>query len=245
MSGWTLVFQIVNFVVLAAVLRRFLFKPVAAMVAKRQQNLAATAAEGERVRREAEALRLNADKALAEAVEIRERALAEGRAQIAREREETLAKARQEASSTLDVARHEIDRERDKAADAAATGALDLAAVIARRLLEQVSATSLVDAFLARLCEHLDGASEESKRALRDDLGARELLVATAPPLGPDAGPRWRADIARRLGDGVAIRLVADDALVAGAELRFPHTTLSFCWRDGIKAAREELARHA
>jgi F-type H+-transporting ATPase subunit b len=47
MSGWTLAFQIANFLVLAAVLHRFLFKPVTAMIARRQDEMDAARKEAE------------------------------------------------------------------------------------------------------------------------------------------------------------------------------------------------------
>ena len=51
MSGWSLLFQIVNFTILALLLRRFLFKPVNAMIVRRQEELSRSASEGERARK--------------------------------------------------------------------------------------------------------------------------------------------------------------------------------------------------
>jgi F-type H+-transporting ATPase subunit b len=245
MSGWTLGFQVINFLVLAALLRRFLFKPVTAMISKRQEDLARAVADGERVRHDAEELRARADKALAEMNADGERRRAEATALGARERQAAVAEARREADAVREVARREIESERDKAAETMARGAVELAGTIARRLLEQIVAPSIAEAFLARLCEHLDGLSPERLRELVTDLEGGELLLATEPLLSPADADRWLARIAARLGKGAHPRLVGDDSLIAGAELRFPHTTLSYCWRDGVDAAREELAHDA
>jgi hypothetical protein len=122
--------------------------------------------------------------------------------------------------------------------------AVDLGTAIARRLLEQVRTAGIAEAFLERLCERLDELPTDRKASLRTELADEELLVATAPGLGPEAQGRWLADIAKRLGNEVRVRCIRDDALVAGAELRFLHTTLSFSWRDALQAASVELLRH-
>jgi F-type H+-transporting ATPase subunit b len=241
MSGWTLLFQVVNFLVLAALLRRFLFKPVMAMVAKRQQEIERAASEATRVRQEAEEIRAGADKALTLAAEARDRALGEARAQAEREREAALAETHREAQAIRDAAKRNLQIEKEKTADQMTSGAVQLGTSLARRLLGQVVTAPLAETFLARLCTDLDGLSDERRRALLEDLGASELLVATAPPLDSDAGKRWQEQIAARLGTASSPRVIGDESLVAGAELRFPHTTISFCWRDGIEAARKEL----
>jgi len=241
MSGWTLLFQIVNFLVLAALLRRFLFKPVMAMVTQRQQEIERAASEGARARHEAEELRAGADKALAVAAQTRDQALGEARAQAERERETTLAEVRREAQVVRDAANRELDIEREKAADKMASGAVELGTSLARHFLGQLATAPIAEMFLARLCTDLGALSDERRRALLEDLGANELLVATAPPLDQGADKRWRDEIAARLGTTASPRLVSDETLIAGAELRFPHSTISFSWRDGIDAARKKM----
>ena len=241
MSGWTLLFQIVNFLVLAALLRRFLFKPVMALVTKRQQEIERAASEGARARHEAEELRAGAEKALSLAAETRDRALGEARTEAERQRETTLAETHQEAQVLRDAATRELAIDREKTADKMANGAVELGTSLARRLLGQLATPPIAEMFLARLCADLEGLSDERRRALLEDLGANELLVATAPPIDPSAEKRWRDEIAARLGTQASPRLVSDESLIAGAELRFPHSTISFCWRDGIEAARKEL----
>jgi F-type H+-transporting ATPase subunit b len=245
MSGWTLTFQVINFLVLAALLRRFLFKPVMAMIEKRQEDLARAAAESERVRREAGDLQAQAERALAEMDATRAHSRAETAAIIERDRQAANAEARGEADAIREAARRELEIERGRAAEAMANAAVELGSAIARRLLEQVATPSIVEAFLARLFEQVEALSPERRRELVKDLGGTELLLATAPPLPAADGERWLARINARFGGDVRARLVGDASLVAGAELRFPHTTLSYCWRDGVDAARKELVSDA
>jgi F-type H+-transporting ATPase subunit b len=247
MSAWSLAFQAINFVVLALVLRRFLFKPVATMIARRQGEIetaskeaagAKGAAEEARAHYEQEGERLRAE---------REKSLSELRAQVAQEREKILLEARAEAERIVDAARAEVDEERRDAAGQLMDSAVGLAADLARRLLEQVTSAGVAEALLQRVCDHLENMPADRLRSLRDELtsGGASLEVATAPALPPGAEARWAERIAKDLGTERTVRFVADNALIGGAELRLPHTRISFCWRDGLKAAREDLVRHA
>lgn len=245
MSGWTLAFQIVNFLVLAALLQRFLFKPMNATIARRQDELERVRSESERARREAEQLKQDAEHARARVSEERDQTIAEARTTIERERDEVLEKARGEATAIVDAGKQDVEVEREQAARGLAVEAVTLGVEIARRLLEQVATRRAAESFLDRLCEHLESLPKERLGALRDALDGRDLVVATAPALSPEAQAQWLESIKARLGAPFSARFLGDDGLVLGAELRFPHTTLSFCWRDGLNAARTELLDHA
>lgn len=247
MSGWTLAFQTVNFLVLAAILYRFLFKPVTAIVARRQGEIEAASNEAERAKRAAEESRTHfeqeRDKLRADAEVMR----VQLRAEIAEQHEKALQQARSEAAALLEAARAEIERERQEAATAATDEALAVGVRLAARLLEQASGPAIAETLLERVCAHLEHLPADRRRTLSEELarGDGSLEVATAPSLAAQAQERWAQRIARDLDGAPAVRFVADAHLVAGAELRFPYTKISVCWRDGLDAAREELTRHA
>lgn len=243
MNPFTLIFQIINFLVLMAILRRFLFKPVMAMVAKRQLEIQTATAEGERLRREATDVHAAAEKALAAAADAQARSLGEARAQAERERANALEETRRETAALLETARRDIEIERDKAADAMAKEAVAVGVKLSRQLLGQIGAGPVLESFLARLCDAVERLPDDRKRALRQDLDGQDLVIATAPPLEEAAAKRWLPEIEARFGPGLRLHAVADESLLAGAELRFPHAAISFCWRDGVQAAEKELVR--
>lgn len=245
MSGWTLGFQIVNFLILAVLLERLLFRPVRAMVERRREELERLASEARGLRRAADELHGQAERDVAARDDEQSRVLAEARDQAERERHEQLGHARREAAAIVEHAREEVAVEREKAAEALVGEAVVMGTAVARRLLEQVSTAGVAEPFLERLSSHLDTLTRERKQQLREELGDHELVIAVAPAPSTDAANRWVSAVRRRLGDGFGARIVTDESLVAGAELRFPHTTLSFCWRDALEGAREGLLHHA
>src|SRR5690348_1989578 len=112
MNGWTLAFQSVNFVILAAVLRRFLFQPVTRLVARRQAEIAATATEAARAREAAEEIRQRYDHELATLREGREQALEQARSLAAAEGQRLLEQAARNAQAVLESARAGLEQER-------------------------------------------------------------------------------------------------------------------------------------
>jgi F-type H+-transporting ATPase subunit b len=248
MSVWTLSFQVANFLVLAAVLYRFLFKPVTAMIARRQVEIESARKEAESGKRAAEESRAHYEKEVEKLHTERETSLAELRAQAARDRAATLEQARSEAARILESAKGTIAEERGDAAARLADAAVGLAADLSKRLLQQAAGPSIAEILLQRVCDHLESMPTDRLRALREELArgsANSLEVATAPSLTPEAEARFAGRIATDLDTARAVRFVADPDLIAGAELRLPHTKISFSWRDGLAAAREELVAHA
>lgn len=239
---WTVGFQIINFLVLLFLLHRFLWKPVRATIEQRRKDIEAASAGVEARGAAADESRLAYD-ARREAVE-RERAgqLAEGAASLATERDAALAAARALTDAERLASREKLAEERRTAATALTDATLDLAIVLARKLLGEVRGSAITGAFLDRLGDRLDALPPVELASLRAELEATKVIqVATAPALDDVARARLRARLAPLFGAAVKLDFVVDDALLAGAELRFPHARLGHSFQHGLAAARTAL----
>ncbi|HXX69928.1 MAG TPA: hypothetical protein VEK07_22300 [Polyangiaceae bacterium] len=247
MSLWTLAFQTANFLVLAAVLKRVLFRPIAAMVAHRQEQIEAASKEVQSARRSAEESRVHYEQERDKLRATFDAMGTELRAQVAQERAKLAQQSRAEASALLESARVEIERERREAAAHTAADAVTMGVELATRMLELSAGPRIAETLLGQVCDHLESLPVDRRRMLSEEVarGAGTLEVATAPALAPDAQQRWGQRISQDFEGSPAVRFVTDPQLIAGAELRLLHTKISICWRDGLDAAREELARHA
>ena len=96
-SWWTFALQAVNFLILIWLLRRFLFKPVTAIVARRKEEIARGMTEVSAEKQKALNMQrdLQAQRAGIEAE--RQKAIEEQRAQLADERKKMIDEARAEA----------------------------------------------------------------------------------------------------------------------------------------------------
>jgi F-type H+-transporting ATPase subunit b len=243
---WTIGFQIVNFLVLFFLLRRYLWKPVRATIDERKKEID-DAAAGVKARDEAAEESRAAAKARADAEDHeRARLLAGAAVALAKDREEVLARARAATDAERRAARQELDEERSLAARELTDATLDAAVHVAERLLGEVRGAAITGAFLDRIYAHLDGLPAAELASLRREIGASPTVrVATTPALDDAAQAEVRARLATRLGTAVKIDFVVDDALIAGAELRFPHARLGHSFQHSLAGARRALTAHA
>jgi F-type H+-transporting ATPase subunit b len=99
--------------------------------------------------------------------------------------------------------------------------------------------------WLDRIEQHLADLSDAQRReigAAPHDSGT--VRVVTAAPLPDSSAAAWRDRLGRALGDGHDITFDVDPALVAGAELHFPHAILRFSWRNALTTLRSEIEHH-
>jgi F-type H+-transporting ATPase subunit b len=237
---WTLGLQAINVLVLVWLLARFLFRPVAGMVAQRRQATAALLAD-------AEAARAQAQAAAAEVTHQREGLAAEvdglraaARQDAAAERATQMAQARAEADRVRADAAAALARERSQLQAALEARACTLAVDIARRLLDRLPSGAITTALAGMLADDL-AALPQAERALLAAAPER-FEVVTAVALDAAGQAAVMAALTRALGTPPAPAFRVDPALLAGIELRGPHTRISSSWRSDLDRIAGELA---
>jgi len=130
---WT----VVVFVVLMALLWKFGWPALLKSVEERERRIQQQLDEAERARAEATRLLEEHKKTIAGARAEAQELIAKAKAVAEKERANLLAKTREEQDQMLDRARREIDAEKDKAILALRKEAVDLSIAAASRLLEE------------------------------------------------------------------------------------------------------------
>jgi F-type H+-transporting ATPase subunit b len=237
---WTLGLQAINAGVLIWLLARFLFRPVQAVIGQRQAAADALLAQAAAARTQAEAdaaaiaaQRLAfAARSEAMVAEAQVRA-AEAAAAERTQAEQAIATLR--AAATTDLARERSAMQAALTADAAA-----LAVSIARRLLDRVPEPVVTQALLDDLARRLAALPAEE----RTRLAGTDIQLVTPAVLPPDRQALAAAALAQALGmpaDRLHLRFLADPALLAGAELRAPHTLIRNHWQADLDRIAQEL----
>jgi len=237
---WTLGLQAINVLVLVWLLARFLFRPVAAIVAQRRQATVALLAD-------AEAARAQAQAAAAEVTHQREGLVAEAdglRAAAQRdataERAAQLAQARAEADRVRADGEAALARERGQLQAALEARACTLAVDIARRLLDRLPSGAVTTALAGMLADDL-AALPQAERALLAAAPDR-LEVVTAAALDAAGKAAVISALTRALGGPPAPAFRVDPDLLGGIELRGPHTRIRNSWRSDLDRIAGELA---
>ena len=235
---WTLAFQTVNVLVLLALLGRFFFKPVAAMVAKRKDEIAARLAEADAARDEAGRLKAEREAALVGVADERARMMAAAESDVARHRAGLLAAAEAEAERIRAAGRAGVEDERRTARREVETHAAHLAITIATRLVERIPAEALAEAFLSGLTGEIGALSPDQ----RSRLAAHPLTVRSAAPPTPELAAAVKSALAAALGRATDVTLVHDPDLMAGFELAAPGLLVRNSWQADLTLITKEIA---
>ncbi|BCG04827.1 ATP synthase subunit b (plasmid) [Paraburkholderia sp. PGU19] len=234
----TLALQTVNVLVLLWLLQRYLFRPVARIIAERQAAARALIDDAQAAKL---AARAELDAMTAEHAQLaarRAEALAQIEHEASHERAALLAAAHDDADRLRAEAAAEIQRDRAALADEASARAVRLAVDIARKLLERMPDSIRVAPFIDGL---VDGVNRLSSTA-RQELMADASLQLTAPrALTADEQRACEAALSAALGHAVAWHAQIDGALVAGLELGGRHGIVRNSWRDQLDQVRNGL----
>jgi F-type H+-transporting ATPase subunit b len=235
LSWSTFVLEIINFLVLVWILKRFLYKPVLGVIARRRAAIDKQIADAEQVRAEADGLRKRYETRVADWNEERARAEAELENEIDEKRTQRLAEL--ERSLEQERAKAEIAARRREADTARRLEdrALAQSAKFAARLLEPLAGPEMHARLLELLARELDSLPAERARTLREEIPAdAPIAVTSALPLDGEARERLAASLEAVLGSARPITFATDSGLVAGASLR------AGAWVLGL-SLREEL----
>lgn len=242
-NGATVIFQIINFGVLLAVLGWFFYRPLRRVMRQREEGIADRIAEADRRAAEAEAEREALTREREVARQQSERVLEEARAEAGRLVQTAEAKAHEEAARLLEDAARRIQEEERVAAarlgEEAREIAIDVAGEVVKRVAGPTVHKSLVGEFL-QLDMHADAGDARALRdALRRDGG--EAIVESAYPLSTEEIERLRNTLAEaRKGRGetkLAVRV--DESLVAGIRVIAGTMAVDFSVRRMLQDVRE------
>ena len=156
-TPWTLIFQICNLLILAALLKKFLFKPVMAVLDKRQAEIDGMYGEADKAEREAKELKGAYEKRLAEAREEAD-GLVQSAMRTAQTRsDEIVGEARERAVQMKNKADQEIEQERKKAfmdvKNELSGIAVDIASKVVEREVDPKDHEAFIEEFIRNVGE--------------------------------------------------------------------------------------------
>lgn len=240
---WTLSLQVLNFLVLVWLLRRFLFQPVKDIIARRKELAAAASGKLEQARKEAEEEKGHYEQARRKIAEERRQLGAKMHDELAQERERTVKQAREEAEKIVQDAHGRIEEERSNAVESLRGEVADLAVDMAAHFLADASPQVYGKVLLDRIGQRLEQLSERERRQLKGDLAAEDtvMTVTTATPLEEDAQKEWTERVHELLSTSAPIEFKTNSDLIAGAVFELPHVVIEFDWADQLDAARDRM----
>jgi F-type H+-transporting ATPase subunit b len=237
---WTFLFEILNFLVLAFVLHRLLYRPLRSAVEERKAANEKARLEAEAARKEAETTRAELATKLMELDRERTDVLRKAAEQAEAEKARQLAEADATARSTREQARRDAEQLRTDTLSGLEGEVGQLAVTLAERLLAQSCDARLTDQLAHHLADALRRVTEEERNRVRQDAGTGEAVVESAAPLDDARRVQLAAAISELLGRACEVKFEVKGALVGGALVRAG----GHVW-DATIAAQLEAARAA
>jgi F-type H+-transporting ATPase subunit b len=237
----TFVLEIVNFLVLVWILKRFLYKPVLKVIAQRQAGIAKIRADAETVHAEAEKLR-----------EQYEGRLTDWNSERQQAREELTRELKTERSRKMKEVQNELELEREKVRVAEASRQADTqrrleetslqqAAIFATRLLEQVAGADVEGRFVELLITTLSQLPTERVAALRNShrQPPRVIEVTSAYRLSDEQRGRLEQTLLTLTALKVPLHFEQNSDLLAGVRITVGGLVLGCNLQDELKGMAE------
>ena len=192
---WTLGIQTVNVVILIWLLRRFFWRPVAAMIEQRRATAQRILAEAETTRKQAAAALADVERTRAGFAQERDAILAAAHDDAEQARTARLEDARKEAASLTAAANAAIETEKAAVDKAWAERASRLGVDIAGRLAARLDGPAVRAAFLEWLLKEIASLPGPARQGVAANGAALEAISATPHRAGrpgalPDADRR-------------------------------------------------------
>ena len=154
---WNILFNIINLIILYLLMKRFLFKPVNAILEKRQQAADAQFAEADRQKAEAKESQEHYDALVQGAEDEKKRIVADARQEASAEYGRIVSEAKDKADGIVEKAKADAENEKAAAMQQADAAVRDMVVTAAARMVAMKGAKesdrALYDEFLAETKE--------------------------------------------------------------------------------------------
>lgn len=242
LDWWSLGLQAINVVILVWLLSRFLFKPVAKIVAERQQAAGRLLDEAAAARDAAEAQRAAAEAERNEQASQRAAGLQALEQEVAAIRARLLEQAEAEVEERRARAEQALAAQQRSAQALAEQRATRLALDVAARLLGRLPDNVCVAPFIDGLVAGIDRLPPAVRQALAAETGPLTLLAPRA--LAAGELEECRRALARALGRAPELNLAVEPGLIAGLELEGGSAVVRNSFRADLARLNTELSQH-
>ncbi len=217
----TFILEIINFLVLVWLLKRFLYLPVKRTVEQRQQAIEARLTEAGRLKREAEAMKVRYENRLADWEKEKKQAWKALQQEIEAERqrrlqaiEHELAEVRKKAEVVWEQEKREWRRHTEQQA-------LKLGAAFVAKLLQRLADEHLHQRLVRLLLEDLQQWPKDHRQTLQREFHGHPgpIRIISAYPLSSAQQRDLAGALEQFLGDGLNIHFIEDASLLAGVRI--------------------------
>lgn len=231
--------QIINFLILVYLLKRFLYQPVMTAMNRREQRIADRLNEARKREQEAER---EADQYRDEKQELEQRRdelLNQAREEAKSQRQELLDDAREEVAEVRRQWQQEVEREKQEFLKGLKQQTAKTIARIVRQVLADLADAGLERQVINKFLDQLDSLDEQARKQLTETRGP--LRITTAFELTDEQRSRIRDALHERLGPEREIHFARAFELLCGIELSVEGYKLSWTVDDYLQTLEDQI----
>ena len=158
-APWTMIFQLINLLILMVAFKKFLFKPVMAILEKRRAEIEGQYEEAEKAENDAKTMKADYEEKMAGAREEADRVIRTATESANAMSQSIVSDAREQAGQIKRRAESEIEMERRKAFDEVKGELSGIALDIAQQVIEREVKEKDHEAFINEFIENVGEAS--------------------------------------------------------------------------------------
>ena len=237
----TFLLEILNFLVLVWILKRFLYQPVLDVIARRRAAIENKLAEAEQLHTDADALKDQYENRLSSWQQERRQAMDKLRHEIEQSRLKQLGDLKQELAREEEKIRVAGSRKEKQLLREIEQRALHQAAEFASRLLAEAAGPELENRLLDLLLDGLSTMPADQISALGSKWGElpERILVSSAYALADDKRHRLEDTLSRVTGLSIPVHYEQDAELLAGLNITIGAWVLQLNVRDELRGFTE------
>jgi len=234
---FTFVAQIVNFLILVALLRYFLYRPILEAMNRREEAIQSRLHEAEQTKEEAEREAEQLRQERAELERKRDELITKAREEAENQRKALIAEARREVDNTRTRWQEAIERERESfLSELRETVAHQTSAAI-RNILGDLADEALEGKVIEQFLKRLDEMDDDSKKEIAQALADREgtIAVRSAFEIPAEEAEEIREAMKKHFDPKAEIQFETASELRCGIELRVAGHKLGWNVEDSVR----------
>ncbi|MEW6657835.1 MAG: F0F1 ATP synthase subunit delta [Thermodesulfobacteriota bacterium] len=237
--------QIVNFLILVLLLKRFLYGPIVQAMAAREERIASQLAAARQKREDAEQEEASLRQKIQEIGDQRQQMLAQAEGEAQAHKQKLLAQAREEVEQVRRKWAESVKWQKEAFLANLKQRLAQEFFAISRRALQELGNLEveqrLLQVFLERLRQLSPGERQALQESLKDAGG--ELAVTTAFALTPETQEQIKAQVQDLFGPGLSLRFSTSSELLAGIELLTSSRKIAWSLGNYLDTLEEDLSQ--
>ncbi|PKN43279.1 MAG: F0F1 ATP synthase subunit B [Deltaproteobacteria bacterium HGW-Deltaproteobacteria-18] len=233
--------QVVNFLVLVWLMKRFLYKPILGAIDAREERIARELADGERMQAEAAREREEFERRKKALEDTRDELLETARNEARDERQKLLGQARVDAEAERARQGEALKRDRDCLLDEMARRTREETYAIARKTLSDLAGASFDERASLVFAQRVRSLDEPSRSDLIADAKSGPLRVRSAFELSEESRAAVRSALEDVLEGSAKVYFETDPDLIGGIEILTGNRKISWSIEEYLARMQKSM----